>query len=91
MKHNILITSTHLSGHLNIIPDLLSHGQEQTSVIKAPHLEKDPTLIPKELTINKLLGLKELFYHSIAKSTKQIDMGSLSRMSFGNRSKESLI
>ena len=57
MTYNILIKSTHLSGRLNIIPDLLSRGQVHLALEKAPYLDELPTLIPPELKINKLLGI----------------------------------
>ena len=62
MSYNILIKATHLSGKLNIIPDLLSRGQVQLALQKAPNLEEKPTLIPSELKINKLLGLWEIYW-----------------------------
>ena len=57
MTYNILIKSTHLSGRLNIIPDLLSRGQVHLALEKAPYLDELPTSIPPELKINKLLGI----------------------------------
>ena len=57
MNFNILLKATHLSGKLNIIPDLLSRNQVDLALKKAPHLNREPVKIPAELRLKKLLGI----------------------------------
>ena len=57
MKFNILIKATHLCGRLNTIADKLSRGQVQQARAEAPYLEAEPTRVPPELMLHKLLGI----------------------------------
>ena len=57
MNFNILIRASHLSGCLNIIPDLLSRDQIPLALSKGPHLNREPVRIPEELHLKKLLGI----------------------------------
>ena len=57
MHHNIYIKSTHLSGKLNVIPDLLSREQVTKAKQLAPHLDQEPTIIPQSLQLQVLLGI----------------------------------
>ena len=57
MKFNILVKSTHLPGHLNVLADKFSRGQVEQALQLAPYLEKVPTKIPENLSLHKLLDM----------------------------------
>ena len=57
MKNNILIRSTHICGRENKIPDMLSRQQVQQALELDQLLEKEPTLVPLHLQLQKLLGI----------------------------------
>ena len=57
MKFNILVKSTHLPGHLNILADKFSRGQVIQALELAPYLEKEATIVPESLSLPKLLGI----------------------------------
>ena len=49
LNFNIKITSKHISGKTNVLPDALSRNNHTSVMLQAAHMEQHPTLIPTAL------------------------------------------
>ena len=55
LKYNILIKARHIPGHLNYLSDLLSRSQANKFLSLAPEMSRNPSSVPRNLTLQSLL------------------------------------
>ena len=57
LQHNIFVRACHVPGSNNVMADLLSRNQVTQARMLQPSLQPNPTVIPPELNLSRLLQL----------------------------------